>query len=134
MVVSVTVGVHVGSWLNFTTGALNESLISPPYEINWPTYQTLALISFRTIFGFCCIIFLRGICKSISYSIMCAILRVNSKELIKSENSLINKNKIIVDLVYKYVTYFIVGFNIAYLMPYIFTIIGIERSSFYSEM
>lgn len=134
MVVSVTSGVHFGSWLNFTTGALSESLLSPPYEINWPTYQTLALIIFRTIFGFCCVIFLRGVCKSLSYSAMCAILRINSKDLIKSENSLKNKNKVIVDLFYKYVTYFMVGFNIAYLMPKIFSIIGIGRNTFYNEM
>lgn len=134
MVVSVTIGVHFGSWLNFTTGALSEPSSPPPYEVIWPTYQTIILIIFRTIFGFCCVIFMRGICKSLTYKTMCAILRVNSKELIKSENSLTNKNKILVDLVYKYITYFVVGFNIAYLMPRIFTMIGIGRLTFYSEM
>lgn len=65
---------------------------------------------------------------------MCAILRVNAKELMKSKNALDNTNKVLTDLVYKYISCFMIGFNTVYLLPSVFTILGIERPTFYTEM
>ena len=134
MVVSVTAGVHAGAWLNYKTGALSVPALPPPYNIIWPSYPMLGRTVLRTILGFSCIIATKAICKSLSYATMCTILKVNSKELIKSENSLENKNKVLVDLVYKYITCFMIGFNTVYLLPNVFTIIGIERPTFYTEI
>ena len=133
LVVSVTAGVHVGAWLTYKTGALLKPSIPPPYEIIWPSYPMLGRTVLRTIFGLCCIIATKAVCKSLSYATMCAILGVNSKELMQSENSLANKKKILVDLVYKYIAYFMIGFNIVYLLPSVYTMIGIERPTFYTE-
>ena len=132
--VSVTAGVHVGAWLNYKTGAFLKPPFSPPYEILWPSYPMFGRLVLRTILGFCCVIGTKAISKSLSYATMCAILRVNSKELMQSENSLANKRKILVDLVYKYIACFAIGFNIVYLLPNIFTIVGIERPTFYTEL
>lgn len=134
MVVSVTTGVHVGAWLNFKTGALSAPLYPPPYHVIWPSYPMLGRAILRTIIGFCCVLGTKALCKSLSYASMCTILRVNSKELMRSENSLDNKNKVLVDLVYKYITCFMIGFNTVYLLPNVFTILGIERVTFYTEM
>ena len=124
----------MGAWLNYKTGALLASEIPPPYNIMWPSYSMMVKAVIRTVLGFCCVMGTRAICKSLSYTTMCAILRVNSKELMQSENSLENKNKILVDLVYKYVTCFMIGFNTVYLLPKVFTILGIERPNFYTEL
>jgi sphingosine-1-phosphate phosphatase 1 len=107
--------------------------IPPPYDIIWPSYLILGRTILRTIFGFCCVIGTKIIFKSLTYNAMCAILGVNSKDLMQSKDSLENKTKILVDLVYKYITCFMIGFNIVYLLPNVFTMIGIERSTFYIE-
>ncbi|XP_015519638.1 sphingosine-1-phosphate phosphatase 1 [Neodiprion lecontei] len=134
MVVSVTAGVHVGAWLNYRTGAMSTPLLPPPYNIIWPSYPMLGRTVLRTILGFCCIIATKALFKFLSYATMCAILRVNSKELMKSRNCLENRNKVLVDLVYKYITCFMIGFNAVYLLPNVFSMIGIERPTFYTEL
>lgn len=108
--------------------------VPPPYNIMWPSYPMFGITVLRTILGFCCVLSTKAICKSLSYATICAILRVNSKELMQSENSLKNKNKILVDLVYKYIFCFMIGFNTVYLLPNVFTMIGIERPTFYTEI
>ncbi|XP_014472121.1 PREDICTED: sphingosine-1-phosphate phosphatase 2-like [Dinoponera quadriceps] len=134
MVVSVTAGVHTGTWLNHYTGVLSKPLFSPPYHIIWPTYPMLGRLIFRTILGFCCVIATKAICKSFSYATMCAILRINSKELMKSQDYSGNPNKVFVDLVYKYACCFMIGVNTVYLLPNVFGMLGIERPTFYTEM
>ncbi|KAI4497383.1 hypothetical protein M0802_007394 [Mischocyttarus mexicanus] len=134
MVVSVTAGVHAGAWLNYKTGALSLPLLPPPYNIIWPSYRMLGCMILRTILGFCSVIGTKAICKSLCYTVICAILKINSKELMKSENYLENKSKIFTDLVSKYITCFMIGVNTVYLLPNVFTIIGIERPTFYTEL
>ncbi|XP_012270520.1 sphingosine-1-phosphate phosphatase 1 [Orussus abietinus] len=134
MVVAVTTGVHVGAWLNYRTGALSTPLQPPPYNIIWPSYSMLGNTILRTVLGFCCVMATKALCKSLGYATMCAILRVNSKELMKSQDCLENRNKVLVDLVYKYIACFMIGFNTVYLLPNVFTMIGIERPTFYTEM
>lgn len=134
MVVSVTAGVHAGTWLNHYTGVLSKPLFPPPYHIIWPTYPMLGRLIFRTVLGFCSIIATRAICKSLCYAAMCAILRVDSKELMKCRDYSGNLNKVFVDLVYKYVTCFMIGVNTVYLLPNVFSMIGVERPMFYTEI
>lgn len=134
MVVSVTAGVHAGAWLNYRTGTLSFSPFPPPYNIIWPSCSMLGHIVLRTVLGFCGVIGTKVLCKSFCYTIMCAILKVNSKELMKSENHLENKNKILTDLVYKYISCFMIGINTVYFLPNVFTMINIERPTFYTEM
>nr|CAD7580165.1 unnamed protein product [Timema californicum]CAD7580402.1 unnamed protein product [Timema californicum] len=117
MIVSVCVGVHVGAWTNFHLGILSPSPDMPPYAVIWPTYAMLGLGTLRTILGFCCIVATRALCKSASYATLCALLRLNSRELKESRNSLHNREKIVVELSYTFITYFLLGFNTVYLLP-----------------
>nr|CAD7425325.1 unnamed protein product [Timema monikensis] len=98
MIVSVCVGVHVGAWTNFRLGILSPSPDMPPYAVIWPTYAMLGLGTLRTILGFCCIVATRALCKSASYATLCALLRLNSRELKESRNSLHNREKIVVEI------------------------------------
>ncbi|XP_029034483.1 sphingosine-1-phosphate phosphatase 2-like [Osmia bicornis bicornis] len=134
MVVSVTTGIHLGAWLNYNTGIMLTPPNSPPYQIIWPSYTMFGCMILRTILGFCCILATRTICKSLSYKTMCAILNINSKDLMKSQNYSGNKNKVIVDLVHKYLSCFMIGVNTVYFLPNFFTMIGIERPTFYTEI
>jgi len=134
MVVSVCVGVHIGAWTNYQLGVLSESPDSPPYAIIWPSYEMLGLSALRTVIGFCCIIATRALCKSASYATVCTLLHLNSQELQKSRNSIENRQKITVELSYKFITYALLGFNTVYLLPNVFRLIGIERPTFYTEI
>lgn len=109
-------------------------MLPPPYPIIWPSHGMLGLLILRTVIGLCCILATRAIGKSISYAVMCALLGRDKTELIRSENSLENKHKIIVELCYKYFTCFIIGVSLQYLLPSVFKMLGICRPDFYTEI
>lgn len=134
MVVSVTAGVHAGAWLNCATGVQSTLSHLLPYHIIWPTYPMFGRMICRTVLGFCAVIATKILSKFFTYTIMCAILQINSRELMKTKNYSANQNKIFVDLVYKYVACFMIGINTVYLLPNIFSMIGIERPAFYAEI
>lgn len=134
MVVSVTAGIHAGSWLSYCTGALSTSLLSPPYNIVWPTAFTLGHLILRTVIGFAGVMATKVLCKFLSYITTCAILGVNWRELIKCQDYSGNQNKVFVDLVYRYISCFMIGMNTVYFLPHTFSMIGIERPRFCTEM
>ncbi|XP_076239074.1 sphingosine-1-phosphate phosphatase 2 [Calliopsis andreniformis] len=134
MVVSVTTGVHLGAWLNYNTGAMLSPTESPPYHIIWPSYLMFGCLILRTTIGFASILLTRTVCKSLSYGIMCAVLKIDSKDLMESKNYSKDKNKVLVDLVHKYLTCFMIGLNTVYFLPNVFSTIGIERPTFYTEI
>lgn len=134
MVVALTCGVHFGTWINYKTGAMLPLLYPPPYSIAWPTYSIIGYIILRTIIGFTCIIPNKILCKTLTYKIICAIIQVDPKELMNSENSLDNKNKTIVNLIYNFTFCFTFGLHIICSMPRIFSYLGIDRSNFFAEM
>ncbi|KAL6268855.1 hypothetical protein P5V15_001977 [Pogonomyrmex californicus] len=134
MIVSVAAGVHVGTWLNYFTGVLRASQSSPPYHIIWPTYSMLGHLILRTVLGFSGVVATKVVCKFLSYFILCSILQINWKKLMKCQDYDGNRNKVFVDLVYKYASCFMIGVNAMYLLPQIFSMIGIERPAFYTEI
>lgn len=134
MVVSVCAGIQIGAWTNYQLGNMVKSNLLPPYKIIWPSYDMIGLAILRTIIGFCGVIATRAIAKSFSYAFVCALLGKDKNELRNSENSLENKNKIIVELCYKYFTCAMIGFNALYLLPNVFKLIGIERPTFSTEI
>lgn len=134
MTVSVTAGLQIGAWINYQLGDMVPPTTPPPYDIIWPTYPMLGLIVLRTILGLCCVLATRAIAKSISYAVVCAVLGKDKNELRNSANTLENREKIIVELCYKYFTCGMIGFNTAYLLPNVFKLIGIGRPDFYTEI
>ncbi|XP_018406860.1 PREDICTED: sphingosine-1-phosphate phosphatase 2-like [Cyphomyrmex costatus] len=134
MVVSVTVGIYAGTWLNYYTGLLRTPQVLPPFHIGWPTYSMLSHLIIRTVLGFSGVIVTKIFCKSFSYIIICSILQINWRELMKCLDYNSNQNKVFVDLVYKYLFCFMLGVNTVYLFPQVFNIIGIGRPAFYMEV
>lgn len=134
MIVSVCVGAHIGAWLNYQTGQMSPADLTPPYPIMWPSYTMLGCTVLRTIIGFAFVLLTRQICKSFSFNLICAILGEDANNLKKSEPSLQNKHKTIVDLGCKYFTCAMIGFNALYLMPQMFRLMRIERPRFFTEI
>lgn len=134
MTVSVCVGLQIGAWLNYQLGYLIAPDTLPLYEIIWPNYQMFGLLILRTIIGLCCILATRALGKSVSYAFVCALLGEDENEIKSSENTLENKHKTTVELVYKFFTYGLIGFNTQFLLPNVFKTLNIGRPDFYTEM
>uniref|UniRef100_A0A182JYB0 Phosphatidic acid phosphatase type 2/haloperoxidase domain-containing protein n=1 Tax=Anopheles christyi TaxID=43041 RepID=A0A182JYB0_9DIPT len=131
---SVCAGIEIGAWLHYHLGEFQQPAQPPPYEIIWPSYSMLGLLLLRTVLGLCCIVASRAFAKSISYAFVCFILGRDKNELRQSEDTLENKNKIIVELSYKWFTYGVIGFNTQYLLPSVFKLLNIGRPDFYTEI
>lgn len=134
MTTSVYVGIVLGAWLNYQLGRMIIPSLPPPYTIIWPSWSMLGLTLLRTTLGLCCIMATRAICKSLSYALVCFLIRKDPHELKRSENSLQNRSKLIVELSYKYFTYGMIGFNTVFLLPHVFQLLGINRPTFYTEL
>ncbi|XP_044271390.1 sphingosine-1-phosphate phosphatase 1-like [Tribolium madens] len=134
MILSVCVGIHCGAWLNYQLGIMTTSDLTPPYAIMWPSYTMLGCTILRTIIGFALVLLTRSVSKSASYNFICAILKEDVDVLKKSDNSLTNKHKTIVDLGCKYITCGMIGFNALYLIPQLFRYLRIERPTFFTEI
>lgn len=136
MTTSVTTGILVGGWLNYQLGALQPPDItsSRPYEIIWPTYHMLGFMMLRTVIGLCVVIVTRVVGKSIAYEFVCMLLGRDKNEVKASENTLENRDKIIVELSYKFFVCSMIGFNTNYLLPNFFKMLNIGRPDFYTEI
>uniref|UniRef100_A0A1L8DYC7 Putative sphingoid base-phosphate phosphatase n=1 Tax=Nyssomyia neivai TaxID=330878 RepID=A0A1L8DYC7_9DIPT len=131
---AVCVGIHIGAWINFQAGDMKVPTTEPPYPVIWPSHRLLGQILLRTVLGLCAIVATRAIAKSVSYALICAILGKSRQQVRQSADTLENRTKIIVDLFYKYFTYFWIGFNTQYLLPNFFKLLGIGRPDFYTEI
>lgn len=134
MIVSVCAGILIGSWTNYQLGNMVASEQDPPYKIIWPSNIMLGHTILRTILGFCGVLATRAIGKSVSYALVCALLGKDKNELRNSEDSLDNKNKITVELCYKYFTYGMIGVNTTYVFPTVFYLLRLSRPTYYTEI
>ncbi|KAL1397112.1 hypothetical protein pipiens_002582 [Culex pipiens pipiens] len=134
LTVSVCAGIEIGAWLHYQLGDFSAPVAPPPYAIIWPSYAMLGMLLLRTILGMCCIVATRAFGKSLSYAFVCFLLGRDKNELRRSENTLDNKNKIIVELSYKFFACFMIGFNTQYLLPNVFKLLRIGRPDFYTEI
>lgn len=133
MIVSVTAGIQIGVWLNYQLGAMQTPIGVPPYTIIWPSYSMLGLMLLRTVIGLSCVVATRALAKSLCYAVIGTLLGRDRNELRRSENSLQNHDKTIVELCYKYLACGAIGFNTVYLLPNVFKALDIGRPDFYTE-
>lgn len=136
MTTSVGTGILVAAWLNYQLGMLQppDFTSTRPYEIIWPTYRMIGLIILRTVLGLCCVIATRAVGKSIAYAFVCMLLGRTTNEIKASESTLENRDKIIVELSYKFFVCSIIGFNTNFLLPNVFKMLNIERPDFFTEI
>lgn len=134
MTTSVTTGILVAAWLNYQLGYLQLPDISSsrPYQIIWPTYHMIGLIILRTVLGLCCVIATRAVGKAVSYAFVCMLLGRDKNEVKASEST--DRDKITVELSYKFFVCSMIGFNTNYLLPNVFKMLNIGRPDFYTEI
>lgn len=134
MIISVSVGIYIGAWLNYQSGLMAPSELAAPYVIMWPSYTMIGHMILRTVIGFTCVLLTKEIVRNATYHILCAILGENVDSLKKSENTLQNKHKNFVELSCKYAYCGLIGFNTVYLLPQLFRFMRIERPTFFTEI
>lgn len=134
MTVSVCAGIQIGAWFNYQMGYIVSPENPPPYEIIWPSHQMMGFLLLRTVLGMCCVVGCMAVGKSIAYAVVCTVLGKDKNKLRNSENTLENKNKIFVELCYKYFKGSIVGLLTQCILPNVFKLLGIGRPDFYTEI
>ncbi|XP_022190447.2 sphingosine-1-phosphate phosphatase 2 [Nilaparvata lugens] len=137
VVVSVCVGVMLGSWTNYQLGQMSEPQTPPPYEVIWPSYEMIGVGALRTSLGLCGVVATRAICKSVSYALTQSIFRwknVDSSDVSSDTYAQAVTIERTLDIYYKYLTYGLIGFNIVFLLPAAFRVLSIERPTFYTEL
>lgn len=120
--------------MNYSKNLISASTTSPPYEIIWPTYEMWGQVLARSSIGLSSVLATRAIFKSLSYATVCALLRINQQDVTMRRANVSQRQFVIVELSYKFMTYAAVGFDIIYTAPLVFRLIGIERPEFYTEV
>lgn len=132
--VGLYAGIQIGAWVNYHLGFMTVPDITPPYPIIWPSGVMLGHLLIRTAIGLCVILATRSFAKPVCYSVACAFLGLDKEQVIKSENSLENKQKVFVDLFSKFGMTLMIGINIQLSLPTLFKWMGIGRPDFYTEI
>ncbi|XP_023227373.1 sphingosine-1-phosphate phosphatase 1-like [Centruroides sculpturatus] len=120
-------GIYLGAWLNFQLGIIRGPGLPPPYQIIWPDYTLVGLALLRASIGILCVVASRAFFKSLSYAIVCYILRLDP-------NALETKQKTVVEMSYKFITYTTIGIMITYISPIVFRFLNIERITMFTEV
>ncbi|RZF38744.1 hypothetical protein LSTR_LSTR014298 [Laodelphax striatellus] len=134
VVVSVCLGVMLGSWTNFQLGQMSEPKTPPPYNVIWPSYEMIGVGALRTTLGLCGVVATRALCKSVSYALTRSIFRWKGVEPSDDTHSKAISIERTLDIYYKFFTYCLIGFNIVFLLPVAFRVLSIERPTFYTEL
>ena len=126
-IVSIWAGCYFGSWLNYALGYMNPSDILPPYPLNVLQINVIVYSLVRLVVGLVQSVAVLFFLKFATYAALCYIFNLDSKDPK-------TKQKLIVELPYKYITNFVVSFNTVYTTPLTFCLLGIQRLSYYSEI
>lgn len=127
VIMGTCAGFAIGSWLNYRLGVIRGPGLPPPYKILWPDYGVIGLALLRAIIGILCIVATRAFFKTITYAILCYLLRLDA-------NDLRSRQKTIVEVPYKFITYTAIGFVITYIAPCVFRLLNIERVTMFTEV
>ncbi|KAB7507042.1 Sphingosine-1-phosphate phosphatase 2, partial [Armadillidium nasatum] len=119
VMVGVGCGCLVGYWMNYQIGMIYEPEVQPPFSIIWPTTKMVGL---------------KPIFKPLSINTICVLLQVDPKTYQTCPSKIPEKQRVIIELFYKFVTYMTIGFAIVCTCPILFKLLSIERLTFYTEM
>ncbi|XP_041355126.1 sphingosine-1-phosphate phosphatase 2-like [Gigantopelta aegis] len=126
-IVSICAGCYFGSWLNYAQGFMSPSDILPPYPLTYLQVEVIVYSFIRLVVGLVQSVAGLYFLKFVTYAALCYIFKLDSKDPK-------TKQKLIVELPYKYITNFVVSFNTVYTTPLTFCLLGIQRLSYYSEI
>lgn len=83
----------------------------------------------RSGLGYCCIVLLFLIIKYI----LCVVDKILIKSGMRIFDDALNRHIPLLDITYKYLTFYLVSFNIMVLIPMLQKLLSMSRQSFYHE-
>ncbi|KAL4107164.1 hypothetical protein QTP88_017549 [Uroleucon formosanum] len=124
-------GILTGGWLIVTLGIQDDYRVMNPMNnpISWPSIYDLGLIVIRSGLGYCCIVLLFLIIKYI----LCVVDKILIKSGMRIFDDALNRHIPLLDITYKYLTFYLVSFNIMVLIPMLQKLLSMSRQSFYHE-
>ncbi|ELT88124.1 hypothetical protein CAPTEDRAFT_35049, partial [Capitella teleta] len=118
LILSVAGGVSLGHWFCFQYGWMEKATTLPPYHIIPPSFEWLGQMGLRLAIGVVILISTRAVMKLLSFNLLCYLMGYD-----KTDRTVLQR--LIVELPYKYFTYFTIAFNCVYLAPQVFRFLGI---------
>lgn len=127
IIIGSVIGFSIGSYLNNKLGLLHKPDEPPLYDIHFPNAFGYFLGVLRTLLGLLLVLCTRQLFKNFLLKFLCFICKLDSK------NPESKKQKKI-ELPYNYITYFALGVNIAFTIPFLFRLLTIERDYSFTEL
>lgn len=122
-ILGIVTGVYLASWVQFEWGIIRGPPMSPPFKVMWPSGEMFLLCVLRTFIGLMITLATRFIAKATTYMFF--------RNVFKVDKSIADAR---VDMASKFCTYFVVTFNIIFVAPAFFRVLGIHRPSMYTEV
>ena len=76
----------------------------------------------------------RAMAKPMIFYLSCFLVSAKPQEIKAQKHEIENKKKLFVEISTKFFVYFAVGFNILFVAPIAFRVIGCERATFHTEV
>jgi sphingosine-1-phosphate phosphatase 1 len=131
LILGTCAGILTGGWLIVTLDIQDDYRVMNPMNnpISWPSINDIGLIVIRSGLGYCCIVLLFLIIKYI----LCVVDKILIKSGIRIFDDALNRHIPLLDITYKYFTFYLVSFNIIVLIPMLQKLLSMSRQSFYHE-
>lgn len=127
LVLGVVSGIYAGMWLTVKLTDMGHIPDSPPYILGLPSAWDVSLTFFRQTMGIVIIVLFLTCVKMTVLHTTCWFFNYDPKDPK-------TKQRLSVELPYRYVSYYISAVATTYLMPLLFLKFNIERQSYYSEI
>uniref|UniRef100_A0A2H8TT34 Sphingosine-1-phosphate phosphatase 2 n=1 Tax=Melanaphis sacchari TaxID=742174 RepID=A0A2H8TT34_9HEMI len=132
LILASCAGLSTGGWLNIKLGIQDDIRAMNPIindSISWLSINDLSVIVIRSGLGYGCIILLFLIIKYF----LCVIDKILIKSGMKIFDDVLKRHIPLIDITYKYLTFYFVSFNILVLIPFLQKLLFVSRESFYHE-
>lgn len=123
-IVAVSAGVTLGTWINYQYGFTVDKGQVFQAQMVFPTVTMVAESFLRMVIGVLILGFLRSLIKTPSIKFFSYVFNLDKP----------NKNHPSVETAYKFVTYYVLGFGITFLVPYTHFLLGLGRSAYFNEV
>ncbi|XP_075049602.1 sphingosine-1-phosphate phosphatase 1 [Mixophyes fleayi] len=113
-------GIACGSHVNYLLGLLAEpSSHELPFSIPPFTVNLLGKVMLRVLFGLVVLLLIRAVMKRVTIPLACKVSGIPCDDIRKA------RQRMEVELPYRYLTYGMVGFAVMFIVPYLFTWVGL---------
>lgn len=114
-------GVACGSHVSYMLGLMTEPLPSSmPFTIPVITVNLLGKALLRVFVGLIVLLPIRAVMKMVTIPLACKVFGIPCDDIRKA------RKRMEVELPYRYLTYGVVGFSVIFVVPYLFTCVGLQ--------